>query len=118
MVNNAKVTSYVCLSFGFLFYLLAGAMRLFGSAQDDEQKGSRQKYSRWLFTLSAIFIAIATFAGAGGKSLDSKDYLNIIIVVLSLVLIFMASWGHYGLFSITLATTIAIFSSVQLVLIN
>lgn len=118
-MGNGKITSYVFISLGFLFYLLAGAMKITSYGTDNmETSGNRHKYSRWLFTLSALFIAIATFASANDKKLDSRDYMNIIIVALALLLVMMLSWKQIDLFMITLATTIAIFSSVQLVIIS
>lgn len=116
--TDAKIVSYISLSFGFLFYLIAGYIRGFGTNKHDMDTYTRDTYSRILIVLSAISISIATFSGAGGKQIDTKAILNIVITMLALVLVLLGAWRQWGLLAITLATTIAIFSSVQFVLVN
>lgn len=112
MPNNTIIASYVCVSLGFLCYLLAVIyFPIFYNPNT-----AKKNHSRWFIYFSVLFIAIATFLSASGKSsLAKEDKIDIVIVILSLLA--TVAIRNCGLIGLSLLTFISVISASQLIFV-
>lgn len=107
MVDGTRVASIASLTLAVLLFFWG-----------IKRKMDYQRYNKLLMHLSGLFVVIATLLESfkKGSSLKVRDILDIIIVLVSVVLLFIAASKDWGMLASTLIVSIGLLTSVQFLL--